>query len=228
MIQQADSKEFRQFLEENLDKYARRRGSTPLLLYGQEQKTRSSAPGEISVQRKQLKAIIQSLLPACTEPDIETGQPFRVQAIIANPQHMSVVYLLINHYLAKSDIYDVQGLLIQGNCKFPVLVAKSFKEAELWVSFEIIEAIGFVVSQSRIGAMTIFMAELWGIREGLRLIKDKGLRGIEMELDLGVIVKAIIGFPGMDSGSGTLLLDCKALLRQVDCIRVSHALREGN
>ncbi|XP_031121733.1 sterol 3-beta-glucosyltransferase UGT80B1-like isoform X2 [Ipomoea triloba] len=44
-----------------------------------------SAPGEISVQRKQLKAIIQSLLPACTEPDIETGQPFRVQAIIANP-----------------------------------------------------------------------------------------------------------------------------------------------
>nr|GMC51090.1 sterol 3-beta-glucosyltransferase UGT80B1 isoform X1 [Ipomoea batatas] len=44
-----------------------------------------SAPGEISVQRKQLKAIIQLLLPACTEPDIETGQPFRVQAIIANP-----------------------------------------------------------------------------------------------------------------------------------------------
>lgn len=44
-----------------------------------------SGPGEISIQRKQLKAIIDSLLPACTEPDIETGAPFRVQAIIANP-----------------------------------------------------------------------------------------------------------------------------------------------
>ncbi|WMV26762.1 hypothetical protein MTR67_020147 [Solanum verrucosum] len=44
-----------------------------------------SGPREISVQRKQLKAIIESLLPACTEPDIETGEPFRAQAIIANP-----------------------------------------------------------------------------------------------------------------------------------------------
>ncbi|KAJ4842563.1 hypothetical protein Tsubulata_008507 [Turnera subulata] len=44
-----------------------------------------SSPGEISIQRKQLKAIIESLLPACTEPDMETGVPFRAQAIIANP-----------------------------------------------------------------------------------------------------------------------------------------------
>ncbi|XP_022894288.1 sterol 3-beta-glucosyltransferase UGT80B1-like isoform X2 [Olea europaea var. sylvestris] len=44
-----------------------------------------SAPGEISVQRKQIKAIIESLLPACTEPDAENGEPFRAQAIIANP-----------------------------------------------------------------------------------------------------------------------------------------------
>lgn len=43
------------------------------------------SPGEISTQRKQLKAIIESLLPACTEPDIESGEPFRAQAIIANP-----------------------------------------------------------------------------------------------------------------------------------------------
>ncbi|XP_028071610.1 sterol 3-beta-glucosyltransferase UGT80B1-like isoform X1 [Camellia sinensis] len=44
-----------------------------------------SAPGEISIQRKQLKAIIESLLPACTEPDVDTGEPFRAQAIIAIP-----------------------------------------------------------------------------------------------------------------------------------------------
>lgn len=44
-----------------------------------------SGPGEISIQRKQLKAIIESLLPACTEPDLETSVPFKAQAIIGNP-----------------------------------------------------------------------------------------------------------------------------------------------
>lgn len=47
-----------------------------------------SGPAEIygiSEQRKQLKAIIDSLLPACTAPDLESGTPFRAQAIIANP-----------------------------------------------------------------------------------------------------------------------------------------------
>ncbi|RDX82337.1 Sterol 3-beta-glucosyltransferase UGT80B1 [Mucuna pruriens] len=44
-----------------------------------------SGPTEVSIQRKQLKAIIDSLLPACTAPDLETGVPFRAQAIIANP-----------------------------------------------------------------------------------------------------------------------------------------------
>ncbi|XP_062227098.1 sterol 3-beta-glucosyltransferase UGT80B1-like isoform X3 [Phragmites australis] len=44
-----------------------------------------AAPTEISVQRKQLKEIIFSLLPACTEPDLDTGTSFRAQAIIANP-----------------------------------------------------------------------------------------------------------------------------------------------
>lgn len=46
-----------------------------------------SGPSEVSVQRKQIKAIIQSLLPACTvaDPEAGSGLPFRAQAIIANP-----------------------------------------------------------------------------------------------------------------------------------------------
>ncbi|MED6158476.1 hypothetical protein PIB30_033113 [Stylosanthes scabra] len=44
-----------------------------------------SGPTEIFIQRKQLKAIVDSLLLACTAPDLETGVPFRAQAIIANP-----------------------------------------------------------------------------------------------------------------------------------------------
>ncbi|KAJ8428070.1 hypothetical protein Cgig2_006793 [Carnegiea gigantea] len=43
------------------------------------------APGEFILHRKQFKAIMESILPACTEPDVQTGAPFRAQAIIANP-----------------------------------------------------------------------------------------------------------------------------------------------
>ncbi|KAJ1269989.1 hypothetical protein BS78_06G020600 [Paspalum vaginatum] len=44
-----------------------------------------SGPSEIAIQRKQMKDIIFSLLPACKEPDPDTGIPFKVDAIIANP-----------------------------------------------------------------------------------------------------------------------------------------------
>lgn len=42
-------------------------------------------PGDMALQRKQLKAIIESILPACTQPDPVSGEPFVAQAIIANP-----------------------------------------------------------------------------------------------------------------------------------------------
>lgn len=51
------------------------------------------APNEISVQRKQVKEIIFSLLPACTEPDLDTGTPFRAQAIIANPPALGHLHI---------------------------------------------------------------------------------------------------------------------------------------
>ncbi|XP_038974355.1 sterol 3-beta-glucosyltransferase UGT80A2-like isoform X1 [Phoenix dactylifera] len=44
-----------------------------------------SAPSEIPIQRKQIKEIIVSLLPACKDPDVDTGIPFKADAIIANP-----------------------------------------------------------------------------------------------------------------------------------------------
>ncbi|KAH9618974.1 hypothetical protein KSS87_016978 [Heliosperma pusillum] len=40
---------------------------------------------ELALQRKHFHAIMDAVLPACTEPDIKTGAPFRAQAIIANP-----------------------------------------------------------------------------------------------------------------------------------------------
>ncbi|XP_015088035.1 sterol 3-beta-glucosyltransferase UGT80A2-like isoform X1 [Solanum pennellii] len=63
-------------------------GGDPVVLAGYMVKNKGflpSAPSEIPVQRNQLKEIISSLLPACEEPDMDTGVPFKADAIIANP-----------------------------------------------------------------------------------------------------------------------------------------------
>eukprot|EP00249_Psilotum_nudum_P019163 c27121_g2_i2 orf=799-2703(-) len=63
-------------------------GGDPKVLAGYMVKNKGflpSGPSEISIQKKQLKAIMHSLLPACTEPDGESGLPFKADAIIANP-----------------------------------------------------------------------------------------------------------------------------------------------
>ncbi|CAN1767274.1 Sterol 3-beta-glucosyltransferase UGT80A2 [Linum perenne] len=63
-------------------------GGDPKVLAGYMVKNKGflpSGPSEIPVQRTQLKEIIWSLLPACKEPDMDSGIPFKADAIIANP-----------------------------------------------------------------------------------------------------------------------------------------------
>ncbi|KAL1827055.1 hypothetical protein ACET3Z_005467 [Daucus carota] len=63
-------------------------GGDPKVLAGYMVKNKGflpSGPSEVNIQRNQIKAIIFSLLPACTEPDPESQVPFNVDAIIANP-----------------------------------------------------------------------------------------------------------------------------------------------
>lgn len=63
-------------------------GGDPKILAGYMVKNKGflpSGPSEIPVQRNQMKEIIYSLLPACKEPDMDTGVPFKADAIIANP-----------------------------------------------------------------------------------------------------------------------------------------------
>uniref|UniRef100_A0A0E0EAG0 Uncharacterized protein n=1 Tax=Oryza meridionalis TaxID=40149 RepID=A0A0E0EAG0_9ORYZ len=63
-------------------------GGDPKLLAGYMVKNKGflpATPSEIPIQRKEIKEIIFSLLPACKDPDTDTGAPFNVDAIIANP-----------------------------------------------------------------------------------------------------------------------------------------------
>ncbi|OIT27113.1 PREDICTED: sterol 3-beta-glucosyltransferase UGT80A2-like [Nicotiana attenuata] len=63
-------------------------GGDPKVLAGYMVKNKGflpSGPSEIPVQRNQLKDIINSLLSPCIESDMDTGVPFKADAIIANP-----------------------------------------------------------------------------------------------------------------------------------------------
>lgn len=67
-----------------------------------------SGPSEIPVQRNQMREIIYSLLPACKEPDVETGIPFRADAIIANPPAYGLISTLICLLSIKSSFWNLQ------------------------------------------------------------------------------------------------------------------------
>lgn len=63
-------------------------GGDPKVLAGYMVKNKGflpSGPSEIPIQRNQMKEIVYSLLPACKEPDMDSGIPFKADAIIANP-----------------------------------------------------------------------------------------------------------------------------------------------
>ncbi|KAG6657682.1 sterol 3-beta-glucosyltransferase UGT80A2 isoform X1 [Carya illinoinensis] len=63
-------------------------GGDPKVLAGYMVKNKGflpSGPSEIPVQRNQMKEIIYSLLPACKDPDMDSGIPFKADAIISNP-----------------------------------------------------------------------------------------------------------------------------------------------
>ncbi|KAI3732316.1 hypothetical protein L1987_63520 [Smallanthus sonchifolius] len=63
-------------------------GGDPKVLAGYMVKNKGflpSEPSEIQIQRSQIKDIVFSLLPACTDHDPDSHVPFNVDAIIANP-----------------------------------------------------------------------------------------------------------------------------------------------
>lgn len=63
-------------------------GGDPKVLAGYMVKNKGflpSGPSEIPIQRNQIKEIINSLLPACKDPDIDSSISFKADAIIANP-----------------------------------------------------------------------------------------------------------------------------------------------
>lgn len=64
-----------------------------------------SGPSEIPVQRNQMKEIIYSLLPACKEPDMDSGIPFKADAIIANPPAYGKLLLFMGVFPSHLNVF---------------------------------------------------------------------------------------------------------------------------
>lgn len=79
-----------------------------------------------------------------------------------------------------------------------------------------------------IGKSSSFMAELWGLREGLRLAKERGFHNVEVKIDAEAVVKAITTDNGDDQCDNTLICECRELLGSGIFTIFSHTLKEGN
>eukprot|EP00252_Welwitschia_mirabilis_P005183 TRINITY_DN15668_c0_g1_i2.p1 TRINITY_DN15668_c0_g1~~TRINITY_DN15668_c0_g1_i2.p1 ORF type:complete len:672 (-),score=117.30 TRINITY_DN15668_c0_g1_i2:268-2283(-) len=95
-----------------------------------------SAPSEISFQRKQLRAIINSLLPACIEADIDTGAPFRAQAIIANPPAYGHVHVAEALHVPLHIFFTMPWT---PTVEFPHPLARVTQSAGYWLSYFVVD-----------------------------------------------------------------------------------------
>ncbi|GLT41963.1 hypothetical protein SLA2020_159880 [Shorea laevis] len=84
---------------------------------------------------------------------------------------------------------------------------------------------GFV---SNIGKATNFIAELWGLKEGLLLCLSLDIRRLKVELDSMIALQAVQAECLPDGLATALILDIKALVASFELCLLSHTLREGN
>ncbi|KAF0909448.1 hypothetical protein E2562_036315, partial [Oryza meyeriana var. granulata] len=115
-------------------------GGDPKLLAGYMVKNKGFLPGtpsEIPIQRKEIREIIFSLLPACKDPDTDTGAPFNADAIIANPAaygHVHVAEAL------KVPIHIIFTMPWTPTCEFPHPFSRVKQPAGYRLSYQIVDS----------------------------------------------------------------------------------------
>ncbi|GLT90049.1 hypothetical protein SLE2022_080010 [Rubroshorea leprosula] len=87
-----------------------------------------------------------------------------------------------------------------------------------WVS-------GFIVN---VGHASIFVAELWGLREGLRLCNSLGIPRVVAEMDSQMAVRFINEDRLVDNLSVAILLDIKSWMLEFEACTMHQNLRERN
>ncbi|OMO90214.1 Endonuclease/exonuclease/phosphatase [Corchorus olitorius] len=87
----------------------------------------------------------------------------------------------------------------------------------------------FYVGFSRhLGVATSTSAELWAIRDGLNIAKERGLRNIIVECDSKVAVQLISECFNSRHTYSAILNDCRYLMDLLNVRKIEHTYREGN
>ena len=79
-----------------------------------------------------------------------------------------------------------------------------------------------------IGISTSFVAELWGLREGLILCYDLNVPSLVVELDAKVVVECFLNPNYHNNVISPILDDCKQLVRRFHRIQFRHCYRQAN
>ncbi|GKU92594.1 hypothetical protein SLEP1_g6302 [Rubroshorea leprosula] len=79
-----------------------------------------------------------------------------------------------------------------------------------------------------IGFTTSLSAELWALRNGLRLAVDRGYSNLIVEID-SRITKILLDSANSNFHSlGVLIDDCRAMMSQIPALQINHIYREAN
>ncbi|CAK9264909.1 unnamed protein product [Sphagnum jensenii] len=97
-----------------------------------------SGHSEIATQRKQIKSIVYSLLPACTEPDLDSGLPFHPHAIIANPPAYGHVH--VAEYL-KLPLHILFTMPWTPTSAFPHPLSRVKQQAGYRLSYQVVDSL---------------------------------------------------------------------------------------
>lgn len=84
---------------------------------------------------------------------------------------------------------------------------------------------GFAMS---INTTSSISAELWALREGLRLCINAHLRSVEIEIDASAVISFLASNTNTNGDPSALIDDCRDLLRQLPHVKLSHVFREAN
>ena len=79
-----------------------------------------------------------------------------------------------------------------------------------------------------VGCADSFMAELWGLRDGLTLCIDLHLTAMDVQLDAKAVVQLLSNSSSANFCAVPLLDDCRNLVSQIGQVRISHCFRESN
>jgi ribonuclease HI len=79
-----------------------------------------------------------------------------------------------------------------------------------------------------LGSCSAYVAELWGVFEGLKLARSHGYRKVELHIDSSSVISSISRDQGGIIGCRTLLHNIRRLNDQDWEVQVRHSFREAN